>query len=359
MDERTALLALSRTKGIHAAAKKALAADTARLAAIFAGRERAEDPACQAAIRAFRGFAAIKADLAKLPSLGSEVVTIKDAAYPPILAQAPDAPVALYKKGPLPFPQYALAVVGARKASLEGLAVAESIGETLSSVGVCVVSGLARGIDAAAHRGALKGKGKTIGVLGCGIDICYPSENRALFDAMGRDCAIITEYAPGTPAYASNFPERNRIIAGLSKGVLVVEASRKSGSLITARLALEYGREVLAIPGAVFEEGHRGANNLIKKGAHLVEDIGDILSCCFPALAPGVAAGPDGGGKAGIDLSGDEDYIFRLLGGGRVHVDEIVERSRFETRRVMAALTRLEMKDAVQSMPGGFYIRKV
>jgi DNA processing protein len=359
MDERTALLALSRTKGIHAAAKKALAADTARLAAIFAGRERTGDGSIDAAIRAFKGFAAIKEDLAELPRLGAEVVTIKDAAYPPMLARAPDAPVALYKKGPLPFPEHILAVVGARRASPEGLALAESIGETLSSVGVCVVSGLARGIDAAAQRGALKGKGKTVGVLGCGIDVCYPSENRALFDSVGRDGAIVTEYAPGTPAFAYNFPERNRIIAGLSKGVLVVEASRKSGSLITARLALEYGREVLAIPGAVFEEGHQGANNLIKKGAHLVEDIGDILSCCFPALAPGVAAGRAAGTKVGIDLSGDEGYIFKLLGAGRVHVDEIIERSRFETRRVMAALTRLEMKDAVQSMPGGFYIRKV
>ncbi len=358
MDGRTALLALSRVKGIHAATKKALAADTARLSAIFEGRERTEDAACNAAIGAFKNFASIEKDLAASRKSGVEILTIKDAAYPPLLAQAPDAPVVLYKKGPLPFPQYAFAIVGARKASFEGMALAENAGEALASAGVCVISGLARGIDAAAHRGALKGKGKTIGVLGCGVDICYPSENKALFDAMGGEGAIVTEYAPGTRPYPSNFPERNRIIAGLSKGVLVVEASRRSGSLITARLALEYGREVLAVPGAVFEEGHQGANNLIKKGAQLVEEVGDILSCCFPELARIAESGAPGKDPA-IDLTGDEDYIFRLLSRGRVHVDEIIEQTGFETRRVMAALTMLEMKNVVQSMPGGFYIRKV
>jgi len=351
MEEATALIALSRIVTISNAAKKVLAEDGQGLVAIFEGREKAQDRLADEAISSFKGFEAIERDLAALSRMGVDLVTIKDSTYPPALAAIPDAPLVLYKKGPLPFPRDAFAIVGARKASFEGILLAERIAETLSSAGITVVSGLARGIDGAAHKGALRGKGKTAGVLGCGIDICYPAENRRLFDDIGLEGVVLTEYRPGEPPYPSHFPERNRIIAGLSAGVLVVEASRKSGSLITARLALDYGREVMAVPGRVFDEAYQGANSLIKKGAHLVEEIGDILSCCFPNLQAEM--------KSAIDLDGDEDYIFRLLGGDRVHVDELIEKSRLETRRVMAILTRLEMKDMVSSVPGGFYLRKI
>ena len=241
-------------------------------------------------------------------------------------------------------------MVGARKASFEGMLLAERIADTLSLAGITVVSGLARGIDAAAHKGALHGKGGTVGVLGCGIDRCYPVENWPLFKGIASWRPAHRIQTRRNPM-ASHFPERNRIIAGLSKGVLVVEASQKSGSLITARLALDYGREVMAIPGRVFDEAYKGANSLIKQGALLVEDINDILTCCFPRIELRT--------KSAIDMDGDEDYIYTLLGSERLHVDELIGKSGFEARKVMAVLTRLEMKDIVRPVPGGFYLRKV
>jgi DNA processing protein len=168
---------------------------------------------------------------------------------------------------------------------------------------------------------------------------------------MAKEGAVVTEYTLGEKPLRHHFPERNRIIAGFSKGVLVVEASTRSGSLITARLALEYGREVMAIPGRVFDEAYKGANNLIKQGARLVEDIGDILGTCFPGLTLET--------KSTVAIEGDEDYIYRLMGIDRIHVDELIEKSRLETKKVMAILTRLEMKDMVRTIPGGFYMRKV
>jgi DNA processing protein len=213
-----------------------------------------------------------------------------------------------------------------------------------------VISGLARGIDAAAHRGALKEKGKTVGVLGCGIDICYPSESRSLYDKIAQDGCILTEYAPGELPLKHHFPARNRIIAGLSRGVLVVEASQRSGSLITARLGLEYGREVMAVPGSVFDEEYRGANSLIKQGAKLIEGIDDIITTCFPGLTLKK--------DKQVDLNDDERYIYEIIGPLKIHVDEVIEKSGMETRHVMAILTNLELKEAIQGIPGGFYLRR-
>ena len=351
MEELTALLALSRIGKIDNVDKKRLVEGHERVASLFEGKEKAEHAAHDRAIRGFRAFKAIDGDLARLSQMGATVLTIKDGSYPPSLKSIPDAPVVLYKKGPLPLPREAFAVVGARKASFEGMLLAEAIADTLSLAGITVVSGLARGIDAAAHKGALNGKGGTVGVLGCGIDRCYPMENWTLFESIGQVGALLTEYGPGADPRKHHFPERNRIIAGLSRGVLVVEASERSGSLITARLALDYGREVMAIPGRVFDDAYKGANGLIKQGALLVEDINDILTCCFPHVELQT--------KPAIDMDTDEDYIYKLLGSERLHLDELIEKSGFEARKVMAVLTRLEMKDIVRPVPGGFYLRKV
>jgi DNA processing protein len=351
MEELTALLALSRIDKIDNVRKKRLVEGHERIAALFEGKERAENAADDKAIRAFRAFGTIDEDLARLSKMGAVALTIRDSAYPPSLREIPDAPLVLYKKGPLALPHEAFAVVGARKASFEGMLLAERIADTLSLAGITVVSGLARGIDAAAHKGALHGKGGTVGVLGCGIDRCYPMENWPLFQGIAQAGALLTEYRPGEAPMKHHFPERNRIIAGLSKGVLVVEASEKSGSLITARLALDYGREIMAIPGRVFDEAYKGANGLIKEGALLVEDINDILTCCFPGIEIRT--------KSALDMDGDEDYIYTLLGSERLHVDELIEKSGLEARKVMAVLTRLEMKDIVRLVPGGFYLRKV
>ncbi len=349
MDELTALVALSRTNRITRLRKREIADTFPSIAAVFEGKTQLRDVAERDAVRSFKAFEAIDADMGKLSETGVEIITIRDDAYPPGLARIPDPPIVLYKKGPLGLAVEGFGIVGARKATFEGMLMAGRIAETLASAGITVVSGLARGIDAASHKGALRQKGGTIGVLGCGIDICYPAENRSLFEEMALTGAIVTEYGPGERALPYHFPERNRIIAGLSKGVLVVEASARSGSLITARLALEYGRDVMAIPGRVFDEAYKGANNLIKQGARLVEDIQDIINCCFPHLQFQAKS---------VDMDGDEDYIYRLMGMDRMHVDEIIEKSRLETKKVMALLTRLEMKDVVRPVPGGFYIRK-
>jgi DNA processing protein len=355
MEESLALLALSRLKALSLVQKKWIFDTYESVADVFTGKARPPQ-GTESCFRDTTQFTALEKERSKIQKSGVEIITIRDTHYPELLRQIPDPPVILYCKGSLcngslPRQLQTFSMVGARKATLEGIALAERIAETLSSLGITIVSGLARGIDTASHRGALRGKGKTIGVLGCGIDICYPSENLALFQQMSKEGAVITEYTPGERPWKSHFPERNRIIAGLSLGVLVVEASAKSGSLITARLALEYGRDVMAIPGRVFDEAYRGANSLIKQGARLVEDISDIVDYCFPEVKVQE--------QARVDMDGDEDYIYRLMGLDRIHVDELIEKSQLEARKVIALLTRLEMKDLVQPISGGFYMRKI
>jgi DNA processing protein len=351
MDESLALFALSRIKGLRNDRKKWIIEHYERVADLFLDGKCHLTAPDRDAIRSFRGFKGLEAEVAALARMGVRVVTIKDTDYPELLKQIPDPPVVIYTKGKLPISSRAFAVVGARKATFEGMALAERIAETLSSAGITVVSGLARGVDAAAHKGALRQCGKTVGVLGCGIDICYPVENSALFRAMAEDGTIVTEYALGEKPLRYHFPERNRIIAGLSMGVLVVEASAHSGSLITARLALDYGRDVMAVPGRVYDEAYKGANSMIKQGARLVEDIQDIVNYCFPDTEFHT--------ETKVDLDRDEDYIYRLLTVDCVHVDELIEKSNLETRNVVAILTRLEMKDLIRSAPGGFYMRKI
>jgi DNA processing protein len=351
MDETIALLALARLKGLKNDRKKWIVDNYEKVSILFEGKRLLADAADRDAFRGFRDFKALEAETASLRKTGIRLVTIKDKDYPELLRQIPDPPIALYKKGEFPLSTQTFAIVGARRATFEGMALAEQIAETLASAGITIVSGLARGVDAAAHKGALHQPGRTVGVLGCGIDICYPAENWALFQEMAKDGAILTEYAPGEKPLRHHFPERNRIIAGLSMGVLVVEASARSGSLITARLALDYGRDVMAIPGRVFDEAYKGANSLIKQGARLVEDIRDIVNYCFPEAEFRT--------KPLVDMDGDEEYIYKLMGVDRIHVDALIEKSDLETRKVVAVLTRLEMKDLVRSVPGGFYMRKI
>ncbi len=298
----------------------------------------------------FNDWKGIEKDLGLLERTGARVVTIRDGEYPELLRHIPDAPIVLYMKGTFRPGPLALAIVGSRKASAEGMNLARKAGETLSSAGIAVVSGFARGIDTSAHAGALTGEGKTVAVLGCGIDVCYPPENSALFEKIGREGLIITEYGPGEPPLPHHFPDRNRIIAGLSRGVLVVEASGRSGSLITARLALDYGREVMAVPGSIFREGYAGSNRLIKDGAKLVDGIEEIVETCFPGIS---LAEP-----AKADLDDEEKRVYSLIGFEKVHTDEVIERSGMDTKEVMAALTRLTMKNAVGEIAGGFFIRR-
>jgi DNA processing protein len=288
-------------------------------------------------------------ELDYLEKIGAQVLTILDDGYPLLLKEIPDAPILVYAKGPLKIKEETIGVVGSRKASYEGMNLAEKIGETLSSLGVTVISGLARGIDTSAHKGGLKGKGKTVAVLGCGIDVCYPAENRWLYEKISHEGLLLSEYPPGEPPISYHFPERNRIIAGMSKAVLVVEAPRKSGALITARLALDYGRDVMAIPGSVFDEAYSGTNLLIKEGARLVDRTEDILEFSFPHIRRER--------KGASELENEEEIVYSIIGERRTHIDEIIMKSRMDASKVLGILTKLEMKGVVRSFPGGFYLR--
>jgi DNA processing protein len=243
-------------------------------------------------------------------------------------------------------------MVGSRRASTYGLTTTERFAFDLSSRGITVVSGMARGIDTAAHRGALKGGSATIGVLGCGIDVVYPAESRRLFSEMAEQGALLSEFPIATPPLAENFPRRNRIISGLSHGVLVVEAAEGSGSLITAQYALEQGRDVYAVPGNIGYVGSCGTNRLIKDGAKLVTSVEDIMD-----ELPGMQRASAGVTVSQIPLAPGEEAVVTLLGQTPCHIDEIIAGSALTVGEVSAMLLRLELKGAVKQLPGKHYVR--
>ncbi len=282
---------------------------------------------------------------------GQHIVTLADAAYPPALLEIADPPTLLYVRGdPTLLRQRGLAVVGSRNATPQGMQTAENFSRTLAGSGLAIVSGLALGIDAAAHRGALAAGGATVAVIGTGADRLYPARNRDLALAIAERGAIVSEFPLGTPAIAANFPRRNRIISGLARGVLVVEAAPESGSLITARLAAEQGREVFAIPGSIHSPVARGCHKLIKQGAKLVETAQDILEEIgdFPAStasAPAPTASPD------------DDAILGALGHDPCNLDDLAERTGLATDRLLGELLTLELAGRIAALPGNRYQR--
>jgi DNA processing protein len=285
----------------------------------------------------------------------ASLVAWDDTDYPPALLEIGDAPPVFYclgRRDLLACP--ALAIVGSRNATPQGCADAEAFAAALAASGLTIVSGLALGIDAAAHRGALAQPGSTVAVVGTGLDRVYPARNRDLAHELAACGALISEFAPGTPPLPANFPRRNRLISGLARGVLVVEATLSSGSLITARFAAEQGREVFALPGSIHSPFSKGCHRLIRDGAKLVETAQDILDELeFPALAP-VAATPAGRG-AGSDPTAAA--ILAELGHAPVDVDTVVARCGESAATVLAALTTLELDGLVASLPGGLWQR--
>ena len=283
---------------------------------------------------------------------GLGVLTIDAADYPPILRHIVDPPVALWVKGDLSaFAQRAIAVVGSRQGSPIGLMAARRLGNDLAAAGITVVSGLARGVDGAAHRGALDGAGATIAVLGCGADVIYPREHRDLAAALLERGAIVSEFPPGSSPLPPHFPLRNRIISGLSRAVVVVEAHDQSGSLITARTALEQGRDVLAVPGNFGSVCYRGSHRLIKDGARLVETVEDILEEVgwqSPARPP--AVNPDNINE----ISELEDFIRR---GETIGLDDLIERTGRSATGLLAELAELELAGKVAKIAGGDFVR--
>jgi DNA processing protein len=276
------------------------------------------------------------------------VVDILSERYPKLLMEIPDPPPYLYLVGELKGSEAAVAIVGSRRASQYGLCTATRLARDLAACGVTVVSGMARGIDTAAHWGAVKQGGRSIAVLGCGIDVVYPPENGALFEAVARSGALISEFPMGTAPLAENFPRRNRIISALSRGVVVVEAGEGSGSLITARFALEQGREVFAVPGNVTCSGSRGGNGLIKEGAKLVERVEDILEEL--SLAPPAGAGIPH--PPSFSLTPQEAELYALISRGPLQIDDIIVQSALTAGEVSATLLRLELKGAIMQLPG-------
>ncbi|MDD5240612.1 MAG: DNA-processing protein DprA [Sulfuricella sp.] len=281
----------------------------------------------------------------------NHVVTLADADYPQALLQIPDPPPLLYVKGRRELlNQPALAVVGSRNATPQGLANAESFSRNLSDSGLCIVSGMALGIDAAAHRGGLDGAASSIAVVGTGLDIVYPSRNHALAHELAQHGTLISEFPLGTQGIAHNFPRRNRIICGLALGCLVVEAAIRSGSLITARLAAEQGREVFAIPGSIHSPVSKGCHALIKQGAKLVECANDILD-----ELKWVSPQPLAAANAGLAPKNGSQSLLDALGFDPAGIDELATRSGLTSDTVCAMLLQLELEGQIACLPGGLY----
>ena len=293
---------------------------------------------------------------------GARLITVLDPDYPSLLRQIPDPPAALFARGDvtlLASPQ--LAMVGSRNPSVEGRRNAEEFAAYLVKCGLTITSGMALGIDAASHRGALKGGGRTVAVWGTGLDKAYPPRNRDLAEGIAAQGLIVSEFPPGTPPLPIHFPRRNRIISGLSVGTLVVEAASRSGSLITARLASEQGREVFAIPGSIHNPMARGCHRLLREGAKLVESAADILEELAPLLGiqtPEVAltAAADSAAEA---PSEDPEYklLLNSLDFAPTSVDALVERTGLTPEVVSSMLLMLELQGHVEASPGGRYSR--
>jgi len=276
------------------------------------------------------------------------VLTLADSDYPPALLETPDPPALLYLRGRRALLERpGLAVVGSRNATPQGTSNAEQFARAFSSAGLTIISGLALGIDAAAHRGGLDAAGSTIAVLGTGADLLYPQRNHALGERIAHEGLIVSEFALGTPPHGGNFPRRNRVISGLARGCLVVEAALASGSLITARLAAEQGRDVFAIPGSIHSPHSKGCHALIKQGAKLVESAQDVLQELGVA---GTFAAPDRGGPAASGL-------LAHLGYDVCDIDTLCARSGLTAGVVSAMLLQLELDGKVASLPGGQYQR--
>ncbi len=312
-------------------------------------------------------------EIEKLEALGAQVITLADEAYPQLLREIYDPPIALYVKGDLEAAllRPAIAVVGSRRCSTYGINAANFLSRELAAQGVTIISGLARGIDGAAHRGALEAGGKTVGVIGTGLDVNYPKEHNKLADELAANGAVVSEFPLGTPPLAQNFPYRNRVISGLCYGVLIIEAAEHSGSLITARLANEQGREVFAVPGNITSQTSFGPNFLIKDGAKLVQQARDVIEE-FPLPIREALLGvsrPDKKDKnaspaqatfEAVALSPGEQKVLGLLAADVAsHIDELLISSGMSSPELMGALLGLAMKDRIRELPGKCFVKRL
>ena len=307
-----------------------------------------------AAILNYKAPRQIEKELDQVQQKGYALITLADSSYPSLLKEIPDPPPLLYVCGDLSVANRNIAVVGSRNATAYGISVTQRLCADLATFDIGIVSGMALGIDTAAHQGALAAGGKTVAVLGSGFNRIYPTENRDLFKRISETGAVISEFTLDTAPEAHNFPIRNRIISGMSMGTIVVEASRKSGSLITARLAVEQNREVFAVPGSIQSFKSAGSHTLIKQGAKLVENAQDVLeelTGFMQEVPKPVESGTvDSTEKAA--LSPEEAAVYETLSPYPEHIDAIVRKTNIEAGKLLSCLLQLELKGMVQQLPG-------
>lgn len=366
MDSREALVALNMIEHVgpvrvrqlldhFGEAPKILSASKSQLLHVHGiGDETAE------AIANWEKTIDLAGELKRIQDFGCHVLTQTDENYPASLREIYDPPIVLYVKGELNAKdKNAVGMVGSRQTTHYGIETARKLAYQLAYVGVTVVSGGARGIDTAAHQGALSAKGRTICVLGTGINIVFPPENNELFDRIAANGAVITQFPFNRNADKQSFPIRNRIVAGMTLGTVVVEANLTSGALITANFATEYGRQVFAVPGRIDSPRSKGCHELIKKGAKLCEGAEDILSE-FEYLFP-ASNRPAGAGETGVlpalELSGNEQKVYDALDHEERSIDEVIRQSGLPSSAVSVALLGLEMKRVVKQLPGKMFVR--
>ncbi len=312
-------------------------------------------PPMARALKDFSDWEWVDGELEAVGKAGAELLTVQDSRYPRAFDEMSDPPLLLYAKGDTALCNSALtvAVVGTRRPGHYGLKMSETISRDLAAAGLTVVSGMARGCDAAAHRGALRAGGATVAILGTGVDIAYPGENRRLYEEISERGLLLSEYPMTTPPKPFNFPKRNRLISGMSRGVLVVEAPIRSGAMMTARLALEYNRDVFAVPGPATSFKSAGTNRLLKDGAAVVTEAADIFDAFgFTAAENKTVQGEDTG-----TMDGEEAAVFNALGETPVFIDEIIESTGLPPSSVSALLLQMELKGMVLQRPGKTFVR--
>lgn len=362
--ELSCWLALARGPSTPTSLLTQIAGDRRRIIALLSGAVAVPDGYGGMALRRYLGapdWAGVDADLRWLQGGTGSVITFSDARYPELLRQIADAPPVLFVRGKAELlARHQVAVVGTRKPTPDGVADAYRLAADLVRAGVVVTSGLALGIDASAHAGALDAGGATIAVLGCGVDRAYPRRNEALADRIAFHGTLVSEFGPGTPPLAEHFPRRNRLISGLALGTLVVEAAMRSGSLITAGLAAAQGREVFALPGSIRNPMTQGCHHLIRQGAKLVIDVRDILEE-FRELAPPADAVEIATPCVMQDTTGLDERCRVLLdniGFGPVAMDDLVNQTGLAAGITASLLSSLEISGHVEILPGGRIIRR-
>ena len=365
-DARTGLIWARKGRGRAARALRTLLLSAGSPAAVRAlspeeaARIAGEDVSAVAPLLAADEGGELREDVRRLTESGARVLFLTDPGYPALLREIHDPPAVLFARG-APYPDApAIAVVGARRASRAGLDAARSLGAQLAEAGVTVVSGFARGVDAAAHRAALGAGGKTVAVFGCGVDVCYPPEQNDLLEALLASGCALSEFPMGTDPEPWNFPVRNRILAGLARIVCVVEAATKSGSLITARYATGYGRDVAAVPGSILSPGAEGSNALLKDGAILVRNADDLLAELPEEerrrLRRQVASREDAPVPA--HLSPDAAALLAALDADEPKdADALLSATGLSAARFSAALVHLELEGLVTVLPGALFVR--